>query len=103
MSNEPTNRSKLTFKALGLLIVGIVGGIVTVFLVIGSILLIVSIFDSPGQGPRTDPMAGVVTLYYIVGGSFAIGTMLSIAAVVVLLRRRRHQGSCDKEREPTGS
>jgi len=89
MSNNSTRWSKPTLNILGLLVLGIVGGIVTVFSVIGSILLIVAVFDPQGQGSRTDPMAGLTTFFYIVGGSFTIGAVLSIVAFIFIRRRSR--------------
>ena len=92
MKNDSYRRSTLMFKALALLIVGIVGGIVTVFLVVGSILLFIKVFDPVGGGGGGgDPMGGLTATLYLLGGNFSIGAVISIIAFIVIRRRRmRH-------------
>ncbi|TWU11734.1 hypothetical protein CA54_05430 [Symmachiella macrocystis] len=90
MSHKRASCSKLALNALGLLIVGIVGGVAMVCLVVGSIFLYGVIFDPQGAVGHGDPMAGVGFLYQLLTWCSLSGAVLAIAAVVVV-SRIRHQ------------
>ncbi len=89
MSKVSSRWSRLMLKALGLLTIGIGGGVAMVFLVLGLIIAFVEIFDPVGQLNGSDPMSGLDSLFYIIGGSFSVGVVLTIAAVIAIVRSRR--------------